>query len=253
MIEKLKSLIGKEDEFLRLIENIRLWDFPKISLWAFEEILNYLDILLNINKEKETNLIIILKFIRLLLSNTNNKDIFSSFDHFSDIITNSINLTVKTCIIEIYMIYNGVKKSLIDNFLNFADHFNFVISVRPLFTDYLLGKYSFVNFYSDVEKLFSRLLKDAKLTVSTKSDKVYRFEDNDLKNLLKSTHKSNLVVNLEKLNQILEGSLDKDTEDQIFYHSLRNFFILYANMNTDDYNTLKETFKFILNIINLSI
>jgi hypothetical protein len=93
-----------------------VWNSERISLWAAEEILNFVDDLLggyrtNV-KENEDKIIIILKFLKLLLSNTNNKDIFSSFDHLSDIIRDSNNFAVKNLIAEIYLSFQNVKTCL---------------------------------------------------------------------------------------------------------------------------------------------
>ena len=54
LIDKLKSAIGNEVEFLRLISSIIHWDYNKISLWALEDILNYLDSLMEVNSLDDT-------------------------------------------------------------------------------------------------------------------------------------------------------------------------------------------------------
>ena len=78
-ISELKSRINKEKDFISFISSLKFWDFNKISLWAFEEVLNYIDEILqkysSIN-DPEINrnvLIPLLKFIHLLIQNCYNK------------------------------------------------------------------------------------------------------------------------------------------------------------------------------------
>src|SRR5690606_24149197 len=98
---------------------------------------------------------------KLLLLNTNNKDIFSSFDHLSEITRDTNSLAVKTIIVDIYMLFNGVKKSLIDNYIDFADYFPFVVSLRPILIDFLLNKYNNAELMlADLEKIIVQILKD---------------------------------------------------------------------------------------------
>ena len=115
-MEELKNTIANEESFLQLIQMIKIWNYDRISLWAAEEILNYIDDLLNNYKKNvllnEGKIIIILKFLKLLLSNTNNKDIFSSFDHLSEIIIETTNFDMKVLVIEIYLIFQNSKTCL---------------------------------------------------------------------------------------------------------------------------------------------
>jgi len=115
-LEEIKNTIANQESFLQLIQTIKIWNYDRISLWAAEEILNYIDDLLNEFKknvkENEEKIIIILRFLKLLLTNTNNKDIFSSFDHLSEIITETSNFDMKVLIIEIYLIFQNSKTCL---------------------------------------------------------------------------------------------------------------------------------------------
>ena len=90
-ISELKSRINKEKEFISFISSIKFWDFNKISLWAFEEVLNYLDEILqkySNSNDQEINkniLLPLLKFIHLLIKNCYNKEIFFFFFYMEKI------------------------------------------------------------------------------------------------------------------------------------------------------------------------
>lgn len=120
MFDEIKGSIAREEEFFIQIQKIKIWNFERISLWAAEDILNYIDDLLNNYKknlaENEGKIIIILNFLNLLLTNTNNKDIFSSFDHLSDIIRDTNNFDLKILIVEIYLNFQNSKMCLSKNF-----------------------------------------------------------------------------------------------------------------------------------------
>jgi hypothetical protein len=206
--------------------------------------LNYIDILFGKYKTNDDDkVLVLLKFIKLLLNNTNNKDIFSSFDHLSDLARDSLNTDIKTLVIEIYLIYTGFKKSLIDNYLDFSDYFGFVISLRSVLIDYLLHKYNNnQDFLNEVEKIFGNLIKDSKNE---------KFKAEELKDLLRATNRNTLGANLERLKIILESSFSK--EEIIPKYSFINFFIIYSYLSSQDYQQLKQVTKFILVIINFTI
>ena len=62
-ISKLTSLINKEQEFIEFISTIKYWYLPKVSLWSFVSILNYIDELL-FKYSEET----LLTFFKMLFS-----------------------------------------------------------------------------------------------------------------------------------------------------------------------------------------
>jgi vacuolar-type H+-ATPase catalytic subunit A/Vma1 len=172
--------LQNEESFLSAINQFKSWDFQKISLYAVEEILNFADSLLekysrNItlnysngadnlmdipenqisfkeNNEKNTKKIlivigeneekikIVLNFYKIILPNSLNKDIFCSFDHLSLIFKETMILDIKTKIIDIMMLFNGVKRNTIDNNLDFVDYFTFGIYLRPILTEDIVEK-----------------------------------------------------------------------------------------------------------------
>lgn len=169
-----------EESFLSEIKENKHWDYQKISLYALEEILNFSDSLLekyskNITlkysneqenlmdiqeeqidiKEKnvknterilkdieqnEAKIKIILAFFKVILPNSLHKDIFCSFDHLSLIFKETMNLEIKSYIIDIMMLFNGIKRNAIDSNLDFVDYFTFGIYLRPILTDDIIEK-----------------------------------------------------------------------------------------------------------------
>ena len=118
-ISKLKSLINKEQSFLEFISSIKEWDLSRVSLWSFEEILNYIDDILSKYSTNITQTIIqekiipILKFLHLLISNSTQREIFASFDHLQNIFLRVFDNEVKSYIVDIYMLFSESNKSLI--------------------------------------------------------------------------------------------------------------------------------------------
>ena len=111
-----------KNEFLKILSSIEYWDYEKLSLWIFEDALNYIDELLNektlndnlINENTE-DFLIILKFLKLVILNNSNKDVFSSFDHLTKIFNGSNSLEIKILISDIYFVFKSLKKSLSKN------------------------------------------------------------------------------------------------------------------------------------------
>ncbi len=162
-ITKLKRLVEKnlEEEFINCIKEINYWDFPKISLYAIEEILNFIDFLLEkfskmitITESLEKNsenfiqeiskidekINFLLNFILLIIPNSTNKEIFCSFDNLSLIFKETLNLNIKSKIIEFFLMFTGVKKNTMDSYLDFVDYFTFGINIRPIIIEEILLK-----------------------------------------------------------------------------------------------------------------
>ena len=95
-LSSLQSRLNKEKDFISFISSIKYWDFNKISLWAFEDVLNYIDTIFQKysstnNDEINKNILIpLLKFVLLLIQNCYNKEIFSSFDYMEKIYLTSL-------------------------------------------------------------------------------------------------------------------------------------------------------------------
>ena len=147
-ISELKSRINKEKEFISFISSIKFWDFNKISLWAFEEVLNYIDEILqkysNANdQEINKNILLpLLKFIYLLIKNCYNKEIFSSFDYMEKIYLTSFDIKIKTIIIEINILFIDIKRCLVQVNKTFYKTFNFLCDLKPILMDLINNNFN---------------------------------------------------------------------------------------------------------------
>ena len=140
-LSELKSRINKEKEFIFFISSIKFWDFNKISLWSFEEILNYIDSILQKysttnNDEINRNILIpLFKFILLLIQNCYNKEIFSSFDNMEKIYLNSFDIRIKVLIIEINIYFIDIKRCLVQVNKIFYKTLNSLCGLKPVLMD----------------------------------------------------------------------------------------------------------------------
>ena len=118
-ISELKSRINKETDFINYISSIKYWDFNKIYLWSFEEVLNYIDEILekystNSNQYINENILKpLIKFTLLLLKNCYNKEIYASFDNLQKIYFTCMDMETKILIIEINLLLVENKHSLV--------------------------------------------------------------------------------------------------------------------------------------------
>ena len=108
----------------------------------------------------EKNIIVLIKFLQILIPNCSHKDIFSSFDHLGLIFKETMDLKIKTKIIEIIMLFNGIKKNSLDNNLDFVDYFNFGIYLRPIIIEHILEKNRKLNIENKKKNNFSSKMND---------------------------------------------------------------------------------------------
>ena len=140
-LSELMKRLNKESEFINFISLIQVWDFSKASLWAFEEILNYIDELLkkysnsNSDEINKNILLPLLKFIYLLINNNYNKDIFASFDNLQIIYLTTFDIKIKTIIIEINLLFIDNKRSLMNIFKLFYRTFPMFINLKNILID----------------------------------------------------------------------------------------------------------------------
>lgn len=188
---KLLIKYSNEEDFFNKIKKVKYWNFPKISLYAVEDILDYIDELLekladritlkhyredceksgansegfysNFIKElkfNEEKILLILNFLTVLIPNSQHKEIFCSFDNLGLIFKETMNLSIKTKINEIIMFFNGVKRNSLDNSLGFVDCFNFGIYLRPIIVEDLLDKsinISNIDIAKGKKKIFKKI------------------------------------------------------------------------------------------------
>ena len=144
-ISEIESTLQKEDLFIAKISSIKYWDLPKLSLWSFYDILNYIDDLLikyknELNEVKtEEKILQILTFLKLILNNCLNKDIFSSFDNLQEIFFKTFNIHLKNEILDIYSCFADIKKSMHTCFMDFEDFGNVLVPFRQILIDILLN------------------------------------------------------------------------------------------------------------------
>ena len=163
-ISELKSRINKEKEFISYISSIKYWDFNKISLWAFEEILNYIDEILS-KYSKENNdeinrniLLPLLKFIYLLIQNCYSKEIFSSFDHLQKIYLTSFDIKIKILIIEINIYFIGNKRSLVHINKTFYRSFSILCNLKTILMDLINNNFKLnQNIINILEELITNI------------------------------------------------------------------------------------------------
>ena len=278
LIETLKSACTIEETFINCIVNINTWDYQKISLWAFEDILNFIDEILNqykqnLNERKDIsidNAIKLLKFIKLLVMNTFHKDIFASFDALEDIFKQTFSLEVKNYIIEIYMLFSEVKKSMLDNFDTFTDHCYFVIPLRPLMVEYILEHVSKEDTtrVTELDKILIQILRDGKKAIVTNNNQnqnIKNINENQIRNLFKNVFANANNVNFTDIKNQLESCFNNGNtqtkfskEEENLLHTILNFFLISTNFSilkvqTNPEENLKNLSKFTLNMINLII
>ena len=186
-ISELKSRINKEKDFINHISSIKYWDFYKVSLWSFEEVLNYIDELLekyslNSNEEINNNILKpLIKFILLLMKNCYNKEIFASFDNLQKIYLTCFDIEIKTLIIEINLILVENKHSLVIVNKLFYRTFHMLINLRMILIDLINNNFVLnqgqLNFLEQlikkIYKKWSIKLKKRKLRLTQEENELF--------------------------------------------------------------------------------
>ena len=146
-ISELKSRINNEKNFINFIASIKYWDFNKVSLWSFEEILNYIDEILEkysleSNEEINNNILKpLIKFILLIIKNCYNKEIFASFDNLQKIYLSNYDIEIKILIIEINIILVEYKHSLVIVNKLFYRTFYLMVNLRNVLMDLITNNF----------------------------------------------------------------------------------------------------------------
>ena len=175
-ISKLKSLINNEQLFYQFIVTIKYWDLPHASLWSFEEVLNYIDELLfkySINITQDTiqeKIIPLLHFLYIIINNSTQKEIFSSFDHLQNIFLRSFDNEVKSYIVDIYMLFTDSNKSLIIYYKDFFSVCPVFMYMRNIFIHLINNNYvinSVIN--NELEEILTIIHKKWKQVLTEKN------------------------------------------------------------------------------------
>ena len=186
-LSSLQSRLNKEKDFISFISAIKFWDFNKISLWAFEDVLNYIDTIFQKysstnNDEINKNILIpLLKFVLLLIQNCYNKEIFSSFDHLEKIYLSNYDIKIKTLIIEINIIFIDNKRCLVHVNKIFYKTLSLLCNLKPILMDLINNNFilnqSIINILEElltnIYNKWSNNLKKRKQRLNQEDQKLF--------------------------------------------------------------------------------
>lgn len=222
-LKDLTCRLNKEKEFISFISVIKFWDYTKTSLWAFEDILNYIDELLhkysNANNEEINKdiLLPLLKFLYLLISNNYSKEIFSSFDNLQCIYLTTFDLRVKTIIIEINLLFIENKRSLVHLFKKYYKTFSVFIGLKNILIDLINNNFKINNsiinvleeILNNIHKKWNNILKQKKRRLLPEEQK--SITEISPFNLFKE------IINNKKNYKNNESFRDKNKKDYIYF------------------------------------
>ena len=222
-LKDLTCRLNKEKEFISFISVIKFWDYSKTSLWAFEDILNYIDDILHKysnanNDDVNKNILLpLLKFLYLLISNNFSKEIFSSFDNLQNIYLTTFDLRVKTIIIEINLLFIENKRSLVHLFKKYYKTFSVFIGLKNILIDLINNNFKINNsiinvleeILNNIHKKWNYILKQRKRRLSPEEQKSI----NEISpfNLFKE------IINNKKNYRNNESFRDKNKKDYIYF------------------------------------
>ena len=222
-ISELKNRINKEKEFINYISLIKFWDFPKLSLWAFEDILNYIDELLNKysnndNDDINKNILIpLLDFSYLLIYNNYNKEIFASFDNLQTIYFTTFNIKIKTKIIEINLLFIENKRCFVHIFKKFYKTFSIFINLKNILMDLINNNFKINNcIVNALEEILNNIYKKWNNNLKQKKRRLSQEEQKSLTdispfNLFKE------IINNKKNYKNNQNFKDKNQKDYIYF------------------------------------
>ena len=222
-ISELKNRINKEKEFINYISLIKFWDFPKLSLWAFEDILNYIDELLNKysnndNDDINKNILIpLLDFSYLLIYNNYNKEIFASFDNLQTIYFTTFNIKIKTKIIEINLLFIENKRCFVHIFKKFYKTFSIFINLKNILMDLINNNFKINNcIVNALEEILNNIYKKWNNNLKQKKRRLSQEEQKSITdispfNLFKE------IINNKKNYKNNQNFKDKNQKDYIYF------------------------------------
>ena len=248
-ISELKSRINKENEFIKYISSIKFWDFNKISLWSFEEVLNYIDEILekySIKSNEDINkniLYPLINFILLLIKNCYNKEIFASFDNLQKIFLTNFDIEIKILIIEINFILIENKHSLVIINKLFYRTFYTLINLRMILMDLLENNFrvnqGIINFLEPImnriyQKWYNKLMKRRKRLTK---------EENNLFELISPFELFQEIINNKKDYKDINNFREKSKEEyEYFTQGYINKTMIYEK-NLEKENGIKYLLK----------
>ena len=222
-LSELTKRINKEQEFINFISSIEFWDFSKASLWAFEDILNYIDELLkkysnsNNNEINKNILLPLLKFLYILIKNSYNRDIFASFDNMQIIYLTTFDIKIKNIIIEIHLLFIDIKKCFVHLFQLFYHTFTVFINLKNTFIDLINNNFTInSNIINILEENLNIIVKNWSNTLKQKKR---RLPPEEQKNVVEVSP-FNLfreIIHNKKNYKNIENFRDKNQKDYIYF------------------------------------
>jgi len=249
LISELKSRIKKENEFINYISSIKLWDFTKVSLWSFEEVLNYIDELLekysiSTNEEIDKNVLLpLIKFILLLLKNCHNKEIFASFDNLQKIFLICFNIDIKILIIEINLLLVENKHSLIIANKLFYRTLNITINLEIVLMDLIHNNFVInQGIINILEQILNNIYRKWFIFLKRGRQRLNEKENKTIKEILPFNIFHEIIINKKdyKNPENFEGKLNN--EYIYFYKGYETKSIIYEK-NLEFENNMKYILK----------
>ena len=293
-ISKLNSLINNEQLFYQFIVAIKFWDLPHVSLWSFEEVLNYIDELLfkysnNITQDTiKEKIIPLLHFLYILINNSTQKEIFSSFDHLQNIFLRAFDNEVKSYIVDIYTLFTDSNKSLIiyyRDFFNVCPVFMYMrnILIHLINNNYVINHDIYIELDEIlviINKKWKQVLTEKNLRLKSDEKKIEEinpfqiFEEiiinhkdyenkncfQDLKAKYEYFAESDIYERIKKLEDLKTESVLKYLikDESIYITVVNNFFcivndLVKINPENIDFKKIKILAKYILSMVNICV
>ena len=252
-IHSLISLISNEQSLLLTLEKITYWDYPKISLWSLVDFLNYLDSLLAKYKHNITlyssNIITLLSFYKLLLTNCLYKDAFASFDHLQEIFFNCYSIEIKVKILEIYSFFINSDKNIHIYYFDFVKFGDIFTPIREVIVDIVIHKESNGNlkhndnYYKHFEKSILNVHREWIKTLKRKNKNLFLHN--------KSNYNQCAIVEMNPMELfkliIKEGRIFNGDKNNFLEHPKEyNYFSIdYATLDNNT-NVSKEEKNYVM-------
>ena len=293
-ISKLNSLINNEQLFYQFIVTIKYWDLPHVSLWSFEEVLNYIDDLLSkystniIQDTIQEKIIPLLHFLYIIINNSTQKEIFSSFEHLQNIFLRSFDNEVKSYIVDIYMLFTDSNKSLIIYYKDFFCVCPVFMYMRNIFihlinNNYVINK----DIISELEEIliiihkkWKQVLTEKNLRLKSDEKKIEEINPFQIFNEIIINHKdyqnkncfldlkakyeyfaeSDIFERIKRLEDLKTESVRKYIikDESAYITVVNNFFcivndLVKINPENIDYKKIKILAKYILSMVNICV
>ena len=263
-ISELKSLINKEKEFIKYISSINFWDFNKVSLWSFEEILNYIDEILskysnsiNNNDINKNILLPLIKFILLLIKNCYNKEIFSSFDNLQKIYLNCLDIEIKILIIEINFLLSDNKYNLIKLYKLFYRTFNIFIDIKIILLDLIRNNFTIdQSIINILEQIMEKIYRKWSIYLTRRKKRLNEEENKIVKDILPYNIFKEIIFNKKNYKKISDFKKENNIYEEYIYFTqgyITKINLYEKNLDSENNNKylLKDEIVYIICMNNL--